>query len=104
VLKDFKGDLKFKKIIVIGMAYKPNISDTRESVAMDVIELLRAERAIVSRHDDFVLDWNGEKSSNLNGFDIAIVVTRHSNLDLESLSKISYVFDCTGSIQSAHQI
>jgi UDP-N-acetyl-D-glucosamine dehydrogenase len=104
VLKDFKGDLKFKKVVVIGLAYKPNISDTRESVAIDVIELLRAERAIVSWHDDFVLDWNGEKSSNLNGFDIAIVVTRHSNLDLESLSKISYVFDCTGSIQSAHQI
>ena len=104
VLKDFKGDLKFKKVVVIGLAYKPNISDTRESAAIDLIELLRSERANVSWHDDFVLNWNGEKSTNLNGFDVAIVVTRHSNLDLESLSKISYVFDCTGSIQGAHQI
>ena len=104
VLKDFKGDLKFKKVVVIGLAYKPNISDTRESAAIDVIELLRSERVNVIWHDDFVLNWNGEKSTNLNGFDVAIVVTRHSNLDLNSLSKISYIFDCTGSIQSAHQI
>ena len=104
VLKDFKGDLKFKKVIVIGLAYKPNISDTRESAAIDVIELLRSERANVSWHDDFVLNWNGEKSTNLNGFDVAIVVTRHSNLDLDNLNKISYIFDCTGSIQGAHQI
>jgi hypothetical protein len=51
-------------------------------------------------HDPVVATWNGQSSSELQGFDVALVVTKHDAVS-ESAIKASapYVFDCTGSIK-----
>ena len=94
------GALKGKKVVVIGVSYKANVSDTREAPAALVIDELKKHGAEVSWHDSVVGSWNGQKSSELKGFDIAIVVTRHDVVsEAEIKASAAYVFDCTGSIK-----
>lgn len=94
------GSLKGKKVVVVGVSYKANVSDTREAPAAVIISELQKQGAEVSWHDPVVGTWNGQKSSELKGFDVAIVVTKHDAVS-ESAIKASapYVFDCTGSIK-----
>jgi UDP-N-acetyl-D-glucosamine dehydrogenase len=99
VAKDV-GSLKGKKIVVVGISYKANVSDTREAPAALVIEELNKQGADVSWHDPVVDQWNGQKSSELKGFDVAIVVTKHDVVSENSIkASAPYVFDCTGSIK-----
>jgi UDP-N-acetyl-D-glucosamine dehydrogenase len=99
VAKDV-GSLKGKKVVVVGIAYKANVSDTREAPAALVISELQKLGAEVSWHDPVVSAWNGQSSSELKGFDVAIVVTRHDVVSETAIkSSAAYVFDCTGSIK-----
>jgi UDP-N-acetyl-D-glucosamine dehydrogenase len=83
------GTLKGKNLLIIGISYKSNISDVRESPAIKLINLLRVEGASVSWHDELVKNWNGESSSPLSSnFDLAILTTRHDHLDLANLGKV----------------
>ena len=94
------GSLKGKRVVVVGVAYKANVKDTREAPAALVISELEKLGADVSWHDPVVGTWNGQSSSDLKGFDVAIVVTKHdvvSEVDIKASA--SYVFDCTGSIK-----
>ena len=99
VAKDI-GSLKGKNVVVVGVSYKANVSDTREAPAALIISELQKQGAEVSWHDPVVGTWKGQSSSELMGFDIAIVVTKHDVLS-EATIKASahYVFDCTGSIK-----
>jgi UDP-N-acetyl-D-glucosamine dehydrogenase len=99
VAKDV-GSLNGKNIVVIGISYKANVSDTREAPAVLVIDELKKLGAEVFWHDPIVGVWNGESSSELKGFDVAIVVTKHDAVS-EAAIKASapYVFDCTGSVK-----
>lgn len=92
------GSLKSKKILIIGIAYKPNISDTRESPAINLIKLLRKKGAKVSWHDELVMNWNGEKSVPLSDkFDVAVLATLHDSVDLKTFSTVK-IIDSRGSI------
>ena len=94
------GTLKGKKVVVVGISYKANVSDTREAPASLVIEELKKQGAEVSWHDPVVGTWNGQDSSDLKGFDVAIVVTKHDVVSEPAIkSSAAYVFDCTGSIK-----
>ena len=99
VVKDNGGSLKGKKVQVIGVSYKSNIADTRETPAEIMIESLKAAGAIVSWHDPLVKTWNGIDSAPLGGSDIAIVVTKHDLLSEDAIkASAPYVFDTTGKI------
>jgi UDP-N-acetyl-D-glucosamine dehydrogenase len=91
------GSIKNKQVVVVGVSYKSNIADTRETPAAVVIDLLREQGATVTWHDDLVGNWRGESSSPINGADIAVFVTKHDGVDLEAIYACGYVFDCTGS-------
>ena len=94
------GSLKGKNVVVIGVSYKANVSDTREAPAALVIDELKKQGAEVSWHDSVVGTWNGQKSRELKGFDIAIVVTKHDVVSEAAIkASAAYVFDCTGSIK-----
>jgi UDP-N-acetyl-D-glucosamine dehydrogenase len=98
VAKDV-GSLNGKKVVVVGISYKANVSDTREAPAALVIDELKKQGAEVSWHDPVVGTWNGQSSSELKGFDMAIVVTKHDVVSESAIkSSAAYVFDCTGSI------
>jgi len=98
------GSIKGKKVVVVGISYKSNVADTRETPAAGVIDLLRAQGATVTWHDDLVSSWRGEFSAPIKGADIAVLVTRHDGLDLAALNGCGYVFDCTGTIAGADGI
>ena len=99
VAKDI-GAFKGKKVVVVGISYKANVSDTREAPAALVIEELKKQGAEVSWHDPVVGTWKGQSSSELKGFDVAIVVTKHDVVSEPAIkSSAAYVFDCTGSIK-----
>jgi len=94
------GSLKGKKVVVVGVAYKANVKDTREAPAALVISELQKLGAEVSWHDPVVGTWNGQSSSDLKGFDVAIVVTKHEVMSEAGIKTCApYVFDCTGSIK-----
>jgi UDP-N-acetyl-D-glucosamine dehydrogenase len=92
------GSVKGKKVVVVGVSYKSNVADTRETPAAAVIDLLREQDAIVTWHDDLVGNWRGETSSPITGADVAVVVTKHDGVDLDAVKACGYVFDCTGNL------
>jgi len=99
VVADNGGSLKGKKVQVIGVSYKPNVADTRETPAELVIEELKRVGADVNWHDDLVGTWQGQSSSALGGSEIAIVVTLHDVVDKKAvLASAPYVFDTTGKL------
>jgi UDP-N-acetyl-D-glucosamine dehydrogenase len=77
--------LSGSKVLILGVAYKADIADTRESPALKLIELLRNAGADVSYHDPFVttLDEAGLSSVDLDpaAYDCVVIVTAHSQLD-----------------------
>jgi UDP-N-acetyl-D-glucosamine dehydrogenase len=102
VVADNGGSLKGKKVQVIGVSYKPNVADTRETPAELVIEELKRVGADVTWHDGVVGTWHGKESSALGGAEIAIVVTLHDVVDKKAvLASAPYVFDTTGKLPGA---
>ena len=94
------GSLKGKKVVVVGIAYKANVKDTREAPAALVISELQKLGAEVSWHDPVVGTWNGQSSAILQGFDVAIVVTKHDVVSEADIKECApYIFDCTGRIK-----
>lgn len=100
---DNGGSLQGKSVLVIGVAYKPNVADVRETAAELVIEHLRERGAVVSWHDDVVGTWNTESSAPLSGAEIAVVVTMHDSVHApDVIASAPYVFDTTGKIKGVH--
>jgi UDP-N-acetyl-D-glucosamine dehydrogenase len=92
------GGLQAKKVLVVGVAYKPNVADVRESPVEALITGLKQKGAQVSWHDDLVKEWNGEKSVALSSdFDLAIIATPHDYLDLTKLRNVP-ILNTRGSI------
>ena len=107
--------LKNSKILILGVAYKKDISDMRESPALDIIELLIEKNSDVSFYDPFVdnvviSDTNVTKElseDNFKNYDMLLVLTPHTqfaNINFEAFENI--VFDTTGSkfIKSTERI
>ena len=100
VQADNGGSLAGKSVLVVGVAYKPNVADVRETAAELVIGHLRDRGAVVTWHDDVVGTWRGESSAPLSGADIAIVVTKHDSVDEKAIvASAPYAFDTTGKIK-----
>jgi UDP-N-acetyl-D-glucosamine dehydrogenase len=105
VKNDHGGSLAGKSVQVVGVAYKPNVADVRETPAELVIEELKESGATVTWSDDLVANWKGKSSTPLGGSDIAVVVTLHAITDAQKVLKSApYVFDTTGRVLGAHSL
>jgi UDP-N-acetyl-D-glucosamine dehydrogenase len=105
VATDNGGSLKGKSVQVVGVSYKPNVADVRETPAELVIEELKKAGASVTWSDDLVSSWMGEPSTPLGGADIAVVVTLHAVTNAAAVLKSApYVFDTTGKVKGAHSL
>ena len=92
-------------MLILGVAYKPNVADTRETPSKLLIDELRGLGASVSWHDPLVEHWNGEVSSNLQVVDAIVIAQMHDQflkVNLESYSE--YIFDCTGTYATPHSL
>jgi len=107
--------LKNSKILILGVAYKKDIGDTRESPAIDIIESLLEKSAEVSFYDPYVDELIVNKESilkeqdleSISNYDMVIIHTPHtsfSKIDFENIK--SLIFDTTGSftISNAERI
>jgi UDP-N-acetyl-D-glucosamine dehydrogenase len=104
IKQDCGENLSGKKIVVYGIAYKPNIADYRESPSLSLISQLRNEGAIVSWHDPLVKNWSGEQSCALSPdlFDIGVAAIIHDAMDKNDLKIASkYLIDCTSKLEGA---
>ena len=107
--------LNNSKILLMGVAYKNDISDMRESPAIDVTELLLEKKVDVSYFDPFVKEFSVfgkaiNKEDEINSFDnydMLLVLTPHSTFSDIDFTKIkTIIFDTTGSdfIQSTERL
>jgi UDP-N-acetyl-D-glucosamine dehydrogenase len=87
--EDKIGELKGKKVLVIGVSYKINVADVRETPVENLILGLEHKGAEVFWHDDLVKVWKGRKSVALSSeYDLAILTTPHGYLDLTELGDV----------------
>jgi UDP-N-acetyl-D-glucosamine dehydrogenase len=93
-LNRFSRSIRGSKVLILGVAYKKNVSDCRESPALDVMRMLIEKGAILSYNDPFVttLRMNGKtlKSveltpANIQTQDCIIILTDHSNYDFRRI-------------------
>jgi len=85
--------LSGSKVLILGVAYKPDIGDSRESPAEKLIHLLEGAGADVSYHDPFVPEFDGRSSVPLEpeAYDCIAIVTNHSGIDYGDLVRRSRV-------------
>ena len=90
VLNDHGRAIKGSKVLVVGVAYKRDIDDLRESPALDILRLLRTQGADVSYHDPYVAGFTEDgfahvsvplTAATLDAADAVMIVTDHSQLD-----------------------
>lgn len=106
-LNDRGKTLKSNKVLVLGVAYKPDIDDVRESPALDVIGLLLKKGAIVEYHDPRILEihhehenWrmksiaNADLMDRVRAADAVVIVTNHTSYDYPAIMEsASFIFD-----------
>lgn len=91
ILNKHKKALNGSNVLVLGVAYKQDIDDYRESPALHVIEILKREGAQVQFFDPWVKEYcyKGEEYQSMseisetivNSFDLVVITTAHSNVD-----------------------
>ena len=91
-LNDDKKSIRGSNIMMLGIAYKKDIDDIRESPALIIMELLKFKGANASYHDPYVKKMNSQNSLELNSKNIKnqdaiIITTDHSNVDYELIGK-----------------
>jgi UDP-N-acetyl-D-glucosamine dehydrogenase len=108
LLNDRGIPLSEASILVVGVAYKPNVSDTRESAAYDIIGDLNDASAAVSYHDPFVPTFTVENTTyqsvdlspdRLETQDCLVVVTDHNSIDFSRVAAAdTLVFDTRNAV------
>ncbi len=99
ILKENKKNIKMSKILLLGLAYKKDVDDMRESPAIKIMELFEKEGSEVSYSDPFIKsfpklrNYKYEKESikispeSLNQFDLVVITTDHSSFDYEMIRR-----------------
>lgn len=91
-LNDDKKSIRGSKILIVGVAYKKDIDDIRESPALRIMDLLKHKGAKITYHDPNVKNVGPLKSLDLtqntiNEQDAIVITTDHTNIDYKSLGK-----------------
>lgn len=111
ILNQFSKALNGAKVLVLGIAYKQDIDDYRESPALRVIEILKKERADVEFYDPWIAEYKykGKKQTGLKditpeqiaSYDLIMVTTAHTNIDYEMVQKnAKFIFDTKNAMKN----
>ena len=113
-LNRYKKPLNGSKVLILGVAYKPNINDMRESPALDIIHMLREKGAIVSYHDPYVpeidhdnIQMASEKDlqSSIEEADLVAIITDHQKYDYNMIGeKAQLIFDARNAMKDVPKI
>ena len=112
-LNDQCKSMKGSKVLVLGLAYKRDIDDLRESPSLTIIELLREKGALVSYNDPYfpmvgqgrhyALNMTSTPLDDLGQFDAVVIVTDHSSYDYQAIvDQSKLVVDTRNSTKNIH--
>jgi UDP-N-acetyl-D-glucosamine dehydrogenase len=110
-LNQQKKAMNGSRVLVLGIAYKKDIDDVRESPALDIIELLIEKGAAVDYHDPYAPSVKiGEHTfksvalDHVDAYDCVVVVTDHSSVDYKAVaSKAKVILDTRNALKSVKQ-
>lgn len=99
-LKLVSPGVRNPRVLILGVAYKPGVSDVRESPVSKLRDHLESLGAKVSWHDPLVLIWEGSRQVGLESdCDVAILATMQPGMDLDQLIARSVpILDCTNTL------
>ncbi len=111
ILNNFKKPLNGSKVLILGVAYKQDIDDYRESPALKVIDEFEKKGSIIDFYDPYVLEYKYKgiikKGLNLidaeilSNYDLVVVTTAHSKLDYDLVQRYSsVVFDTKNAMKN----
>lgn len=103
--------LNGSKILVLGVAYKADIDDYRESPAIDVIEILKDSGAEVEFYDSYISEYKHEgimhkgleklDADDVQAYDLVMITASHSNVDYEMINaNARLIFDTKNAMKS----
>jgi UDP-N-acetyl-D-glucosamine dehydrogenase len=104
-LNDRGRTLKGSNVLVLGVAYKPDVDDVRESPALDVIALMKKKGAVVKYHDPHIpqihhahegweMDSVPDMMDGVRNADVVVIVTNHHSYDYAAILKqAKFIFD-----------
>ncbi len=91
-VKEMKGSLKGKKVVILGMSFKADIDDTRNSLSFKIKNALIQENTATVCHDPLVKEFNSDLSNTLKDADVLFIGINHSfykkNLSIDFLKKL----------------
>jgi UDP-N-acetyl-D-glucosamine dehydrogenase len=112
-LNDRSKALKGSKVLILGVAYKPDIDDVRESPALDVIGLLQKKGAVVEYHDPYIphihhetdgwhMDSVKDMMNAVRAADAVVIITNHKEYDYRAIvESAAFVFDSRNATRTA---
>ena len=94
------------KVLILGVAYKPGVSDVRETPVSELRNHLKTQGAEVAWHDPLVTSWEGSDPVNSDwNCDVAILATKQVGLDLSHLIRRgTRILDCTNSLKDENGV
>ena len=104
-LNDDKKSIRGSKILIVGVAYKKDIDDVRESPALRIMDLLKYKGAKINYHDPYVENVRSLKSLDLTKNtieeqDAIVIITDHTSIDYSSLGKYAKLIVDTRNIMA----
>jgi UDP-N-acetyl-D-glucosamine dehydrogenase len=93
------ASIKKPKVLILGVAYKPGVSDVRETPVSALRDYLKAQGADIAWHDPLVSVWEGSRPVDLGWeCDVAILATKQPGMDIAQLiARGVQILDCTNS-------
>lgn len=114
ILNDHSKSLRGANVLLLGMTYKPDIADMRESPSAEVAELLVEKGAVtkfydphveVFKHHDLVIDGEKDLDAALKAADVVVLLQNHKAYDLDDIVKKSKViFDTRGTLRAPNVV
>ena len=116
-LNDKSKSVKGSRILVVGLAYKADVDDERESPSYVLMEMLKHRGAVVAYHDPYVpvirptrehAEWTGTKSvswskETVQSFDLVLISTKHTSVNYHELAEWSHAIVDTRNAMSGIQ-
>lgn len=109
--------IKNSRILILGLAYKKNIDDTRESPAVELMELLQEKGAEIAYSDPHVPEFPQKRdywfdlisvkltADSIRGYDCILIATDHDGFDYQLLQQeAKLIVDTRGRLQPAHNV
>lgn len=111
ILNRFKKALNASKVLILGVSYKQDIDDCRESPALHVIDNFEKMGASVEYYDPFVSEYKfkGKQRSGIkvlnekviSSYDLVVITTSHSNVDYDMVQKNArFIFDTKNAMKN----